>query len=395
MGEISIPLFFAALIAVETGWNWLRDTGYQHARDSAASLLAAIPHFLLLSITPVVWVIGYRVVEARVPWTMPLAWWTWPLGVIVMDFATYWVHRYHHALNLTWAIHSVHHSSEQLTLTTGARSSVAEPVVNAATGAYLILIAPALVGLPLAAAGFGYLVKDCWGFAVHTRNVGKLGPLERVLATPSHHRVHHARNAPYAGKNFGFVLIIWDKLLGTFQPELAAVPPRYGIADGPASFNPVVVSFHQLAALWRDARATPRWRDKLRLAYMPAGWRPAAAAAIPRAATPPRPRGLIAIGLVHVAYLALAVAQLTATIADHGAAANLAYLAMVILGTACLGAFFDGDRRWLRLELARAAATAAVLATGAWFGRPLDPVAGALAAVTCAMLGVAAYRRRA
>jgi hypothetical protein len=316
---------------------------------------------------------------------MPLAWWTWPLGIVAMDFATYWVHRYHHALNLTWAIHSVHHSSEHLTLTTGARSSLAEPAVNLVTGAYLILIAPALLGLPLAAAGFGYLVKDCWGFAVHTRNVATLGPLERVLATPSHHRVHHARNPIYAGKNFGFVLIVWDKLFGTFQPELASEPPVFGIDDPPASFNPIVVSFQPLATL---LRATPRWRDKLRLAYAPV--RPI----VPRArpAMPAQPRGMIAIGLAHLAYLALAVAQLTMTLADHATVANLGYLAMIVLGTACLGAFFDADRRWLALELVRAAATAAVLATGAWFGRPFDPVAAALVVATAAMLGIAAHR---
>ena len=356
-------------------------------------MIAAVPHFLLLSIAPVVWVVGYRAVSTAIPWQMPVRWWTWPLGIVAMDFATYWVHRYHHALNLTWAIHSVHHSSDELTLPTGARSSIAEPVVNIASGAYLILIAPALVGLPLAAAGFGYLVKDCWGFAVHTRNVGKLGPLERVLATPSHHRVHHARNPIYAGKNFGFVLIVWDKLFGTFQPELDAVPPVYGLDDAPASFNPIAVSFHALAQLWRDARATPRWRDKLRVAYMPAGWRPPSAPARRRADKPAAPRHLVAIGLVHVAYLAVAVAQLTMTIGDHTAAANLGYLAMVMLGTACLGAFFDGDRRRLALELVRAVATAAVLATGAWFGRPVDGVTAGLAAATAVML-VLAYRRR-
>ena len=149
-----------------------------------------MPHFLLLSITPVVWVVGYRLVEGHIPWRMPLAWWTWPLGIVVMDFTTYWVHRYHHALNLTWAIHSVHHSSVELNLTTSIRSSWVQRLVD--DFFYLPLAAigfdPLVVlGLPLAAAGFGYLIKDCWGFAVHTRNVDKLGPLELVLAAPSHH----------------------------------------------------------------------------------------------------------------------------------------------------------------------------------------------------------------
>ena len=115
-------------------------------------------------------------------------------------------------------------------MTTGARSSMAEPLVNVISGAYLILVVPALFGLPLAAAALGWLVKDLWGFAVHTRNIDKLGPLEWILATPSHHRVHHAINPIYRDKNFGFVTIVWDRLFGTYATE--EEPVRYGLAGG-------------------------------------------------------------------------------------------------------------------------------------------------------------------
>jgi hypothetical protein len=205
--------------------------------------------------------------------------------------------------------------------------------------------------------------------------------------------VHHARNPIYAGKNFGFVLIVWDKLFGTFQPELATVPPVYGIEDGPASFNPVIVSFHHLGALARrprDAALARQAAPRLHAGGL------AAPAAPPRAQAeaPPRPHRMIAIGLVHVAYLALAVGQLTTTIGDHALSANLRYLAMVMLGTGCLGMFFDGDRRWFAFEVARAALSAGVIATGAWFARPLDLATAGLLVATGAMLAVAAFRRR-
>lgn len=397
MGDIAIPYLFAALMAVEFGWNAWRGNGYQTPRDSAVSLMVAVPHFTTLSILPVIWVVLYRGLAGAVPWQLPDAWWIWPLGIVVMDLAAYWMHRYHHALNLTWGIHSVHHSSDEYTMTTGGRSSVAEPAVNVLSGAYLILVAPALLGVPLAAAGVGWLVKDCWGFAVHTRNVGKLGPLEWILATPSHHRVHHAIDDVYRGKNYGFVLIVWDKLFGTFQPELAAVPPTYGTTRPPLSFHPLAVAFHELRLIWRDAAATRRWRDKLRIWYMPAGWRPAdAPARVDRHVRyePPAPRGMYVVVGLQLAYLVTAILHIAVTVSAHGAAANVAYLGFLVLGTAVSGEYFEQTRRYLAAECLRAAVVAVmVAATGRWFGRPLDPLVAVLSGLGACNLLVAWWGR--
>jgi alkylglycerol monooxygenase len=388
VGDIAIPYLFAALMAVEYGYNALRGNGYQTPRDSAVSLMVAVPHFTTLAILPVIWVVLYRAVEGVVPWRLGAdAWWVWPLGIVVMDFAAYWMHRYHHALNLTWAIHSVHHSSDEYTITTGGRSSLAEPVVNVVSGAYLILVLPALTGLPLAAAALGWLVKDTWGFAVHTRNVRRLGVLEAVMATPSHHRVHHAIDPIYANRNYGFVFIVWDKLFGTFQPELDEVPPTFGTHRPPMSFHPIAVAFHELRLLWGDAVATRRWRDKLRLWFMPAGWRPRDLDARPAVHVryePPAPRALYAVGGLQLAYLLVALFHLGTAIGTHGVAADLAYLGFVILGTAVSGEYFEQTRRYLATEALRAAAVfVMVAATGRWFGRPLDE----LAVVLCALGG--------
>lgn len=399
MGEIAIPYVFAALIVVELVYNAVRATGFQDVRDSAVSILVAVPHFALLTILPVVWFVAYRWVEPRIPGTLPAdAWWIWPLGIVVMDFAAYWMHRYHHALNITWGVHSVHHSSEHLTIATGGRSSMAEPLVNLVSGAYLVLIAPALLGLPAAAAGLGWLVKDTWGFAVHTRNIDKLGPLEYVLATPSHHRVHHATNDVYLAKNFGFVFIIWDKLFGTFQPELREVAPAYGTVRPPRTYQPIAVAFHELACVWRDAALAPRWRDKLRIWFMRAGWRPPGIGqgrAEPPA-MPGVPARLYLVGGLELAFVLACIAHLTFTVGAHGQTSDLGYLAFIVLGSACVGAFFDGSRRLVPLVCARALVILlSVVITGSWFGRPLDVSVTLLAALAIACLGASLGHARA
>lgn len=390
MGDIVVPCVFGALMALEYGYNLARGGRYQSPRDSATSLMLAIPHFAVLSVLPVAWVVLYQRVEHAMPWHVPAGWWIWPLGIVAMDLASYWMHRYHHALNITWGIHSVHHSSDEFTITTGGRSSVAEPFVNVISGAYLILVVPALTGLPVAAAGVGWLVKDVWGFAVHTRNVDKLGPLEWILATPSHHRVHHAINPVYANKNYGFVTIVWDKLFGTFQPELASEPPIFGTARPPLSFHPIAVAFHELRLVWRDAAATRRWRDRLRIWFMPAGWRPADVPARPvrfvRHASP-APRALYLVGGLQLVYLATASFHLASTLGGATLAENGAYLAFLVVATAVSGDYFERLPRYAAIETARALGVTAMIAlTGTWFGRPLDGTAAILVGLAGANL---------
>ncbi|MFZ4426315.1 MAG: sterol desaturase family protein, partial [Saprospiraceae bacterium] len=112
-------------------------------------------------------------------------------------------------------------------------------------------------------------------FWYHTRHIGKMGWLEHIIVTPSHHRVHHAINPEYIDKNYSQILIIWDKLFGTFQEEKADVPPVYGITRPTSTWNPIRINFQHLALLIKDAWRTSDWRDKLRIWFMPTGWRPA------------------------------------------------------------------------------------------------------------------------
>ncbi len=400
MGDIALPYLFVGLMALEFAYNLWRANDHQQPRDSAVSVLVAIPHFAALAIVPVVWVVLYRAAEPLVPWRIPDGWWLWPAGIVIMDLAAYWMHRYHHALNITWAVHAVHHSSDELTVTTGARSSMAEPLVNVISGAYLILVLPVALGLPLPAAALGWMVKDTWGFAVHTRNIGRLGPLEWLLATPSHHRVHHATNPRYLGKNFGFVFIVWDRLFRTFTPERDDEPPRYGVDDPPRSLRPLTVAFHHLARLAADARDARRWRDRLRLWFMPSGWRPVDARPRPPRARapyrPPVPPGLYPVAALQLVYTGALLWYLAATMATSSVAANLAVLGFVVLGTAATGEFFERSPRLLGLESLRAALVAGMLVmTGRWFGREPDSAVVGLMALGVVNLLAAAWVDRA
>jgi sterol desaturase/sphingolipid hydroxylase (fatty acid hydroxylase superfamily) len=186
------------------------------------------------------------------------------LGV---DCAYYWFHRISHVVNAPWAAHAVHHQSEEYNLTVALRQGAFQPFFS-----WIFYLPLALVGFPplwfLAMTAFNTIYQ----FWIHTRLIGKLGPLEWVLNTPSHHRVHHGRNPKYLDKNHAGTLIIWDRLFGTFQEE--EEEPVYGIVRPLASWNPVWANFHEYVELWRDAARAPYFLDKIKIWFMPPGWTP-------------------------------------------------------------------------------------------------------------------------
>lgn len=199
--------------------------------------------------------------------TFELNWWTFVLLLFGIDFIFYWVHRWGHAINIMWAAHSPHHSAEEMNFMVALRASVTQRFCS-----FLFFWPLALIGFhPLhiyMMSGIHLFIA----FLHHTEWVGKLGWFEKYFTTPSHHRVHHGVNERYLDKNFGEFLIIWDKIFGTFAEEREKVV--YGIYDHPRSWNPVRINFHYFALLWRYAKATPFWWDKLRIWFMPSGWRP-------------------------------------------------------------------------------------------------------------------------
>ena len=181
------------------------------------------------------------------------------------DLCYYWFHRIHHEVRFLWAAHVNHHSSQHYNLSTALR----QPLLTPLTGP--IFWAPlALLGFP----PWMILTAQAWSllyqFWLHTEAVDRLGPLEWILNTPSHHRVHHGKNVPYLDKNHGGIFIIWDRLFGTFAPEDERVV--YGLTKDITTFNPLRIGFHEVAAIARDVARAPTLGAKLGYVVRPPGW---------------------------------------------------------------------------------------------------------------------------
>ncbi|MEZ5427533.1 MAG: sterol desaturase family protein [Pyrinomonadaceae bacterium] len=200
--------------------------------------------------------------------TIELNWWTFILLLVGVDFVFYWVHRWGHAINIMWAAHSPHHSAEEMNFFVALRASVTQRLTSFLFFWVLVIIGFTPFDVYMM-AGIHLFIA----FLHHTELVPKLWrPIELIFTTPSHHRVHHGVNFQYLDKNFGEFLIIWDRIFGSFEEEKEKVV--YGIYDHPQSWNPIAINFHFYRVLWRYARATPYWWDKMRVWFMPAGWRP-------------------------------------------------------------------------------------------------------------------------
>ena len=192
------------------------------------------------------------------------------LAFLVQDFSGYWMHRLNHRVNIFWNRHVIHHSSEEFNLAAGLRQSISETFHFSA----LLMIPAALLGVPseiFAVLAPLHLFMQFW---YHTRLIKKMGWLEKIIVTPSHHRVHHAINPEYIDKNYGQILIIWDKLFGSFQKELDHVKPVYGTLRPAKTWNPILINFKHIWQLFKDAYHTKGIWDKVRIWFMPTGWRP-------------------------------------------------------------------------------------------------------------------------
>lgn len=200
--------------------------------------------------------------------------WVWVLAFVLYDFCYYWNHRLGHERNVLWAAHSVHHQSEDYNLSTALRQTSSGFLFG-----WIFYLPLAVLGVPLLVFLTVAALNLLYQFWVHTRHVPKLGWYEWAFVTPSNHRAHHAQNAIYMDRNYGGVFIIWDRLFGTFQEELDEEPVIFGVTTPLASWNPLWANLQFYVQLWRDAARAASWWDKLRIWFMPTGWRPADVAA--------------------------------------------------------------------------------------------------------------------
>lgn len=249
-------------VALETLWRLRTGRGYDRA-DALATLGVAGGNLIFGVLNGAAIGAVFTAVWAVAPVRWPIAdWRTWAVGFLAVEFAYYWFHRFSHEIRWLWASHVVHHSAEQLTLLSAIRLGW----TNLLSGGWLVY-------LPLVLAGFdprlvlGLLMLNLrYQFFLHTEAVGRLGPLEWILNTPTHHRVHHASNTPYLDRNYGGVLIVFDRLFGTFAAERADEPLRYGLVHPVTSRNPFVLALGEWRSLLRDLRAATSWKRRLALA---------------------------------------------------------------------------------------------------------------------------------
>lgn len=201
------------------------------------------------------------------PLAIPMTGWTWLLAVLVADFTYYWMHRLEHEHRILWASHSVHHSSNDYNLTVGLRLSVVEGFFE-----WAFLIPMILIGFNPFQAIVGLVLVAQYQHWVHTERVKKLGWLDEVFNTPSVHRVHHGSNRQYLDKNYGGILMVWDKLFGTFAREEVKV--IYGLTRDIKTNNPIKIIFIEFGNIWQDVKKCRTMGDRLRIIFGRLSWRP-------------------------------------------------------------------------------------------------------------------------
>ena len=200
--------------------------------------------------------------------------WVWLFALLFYDFCYYWLHRASHRVAVLWAAHAVHHQSEDYNLGTALRQTSSGFLLG-----WLFYVPMAIAGVPPLVFAVVALIDLLYQFWVHTQQVGKLGWFDRWFCSPSNHRVHHAVNDGYLDKNYGGILIIWDRLFGTFKDEDDAVSILYGTRAPLRSWNPLWANLQVYRDLWLDSWRATSWSDKLRVWISPPGWRPADVAA--------------------------------------------------------------------------------------------------------------------
>ena len=263
-------VFVAAfgLLGVELGRYALkRRLTWNLLGDALANYVTLALFFVTLFLIGALYVGGfYLVYENFALFEIPTAPWSVALAIVLADLAYYWEHRFSHRVGIGWMTHTVHHSSPHFNLSVANRFGPLDGVFPFIFHAPLVLLGfhPLLV---LFAEGI-VLTYQTW---LHTEAIKKLPkPIEAVMNTPSHHRVHHGRNPQYMDKNYGGVLIVWDKLFGTFAEEREKVD--YGVTEPINSINPLVVWFHGFGRLAKKMRGAPDWRTKLACLWRPPDW---------------------------------------------------------------------------------------------------------------------------
>ncbi|MCV7072128.1 sterol desaturase family protein [Mycolicibacterium rufum] len=247
--------------------------GAHLARDSWASISMGLVSVATMGAWKFLALLGYAAIYTYLaPWHLPATqWYTWVIALVGVDLLFYCYHRTAHRVRLIWATHQAHHSSQYFNFATALRQKWNN------SGEIVMWLPLPLLGIPPWMVFFSFSVSLVYQFWIHTERIGTLPrPIEFVFNTPSHHRVHHGMDQIYLDKNYGGILILWDRMFGTFQRE--EFRPHYGLTKPVDTFNIWRLQTREYAAIGRDVRAARRWRDKLGYLVGPPGWQPAGVA---------------------------------------------------------------------------------------------------------------------
>ena len=389
----AMALFFAP-IAVDLVAAALRGKPRYRLNDLIANLtlmlLTVVGSALIAVLTLWIYVQCYDALAVvRLSASSPV---TWLVAFFAYDFFYYWAHRIHHEVAVLWGVHVVHHSGEDMNFGLAVRQSALGGLTT-----WIFFLPMAIAGIPaevyLGIAGLQLLYQ----YFIHNTYVPALGWLEHVLVTPSQHRVHHGRNQPYIDKNYGNILVVWDRLFGTYQAELPEHRAVYGLRHSPATWNPMTLHTHAFTELAHKAAACARPLDKLRCFLRGPSWRPPSldparyteADDGPSATfvryDPPVPTSRAIYCAAQLAALTAAVVLLIWNLNAMTAGAIAAAVGFIAVSAWSLGGLLDGAPAFWRLELVRLAAVAGLGAAVALH----DGLGAARALVAAALIAVA------
>ena len=249
-----IALVFLIGIVSEAVWDIFKKN--RNLGETIANVCIGLGNILLeRTLYGLVFVIALFITEMFAPFSIPYTWWSWGLALVLADFTYYWMHRIEHKIRFFWAYHSVHHSSPEFNLSTALRLAWIEGMIE-----WLFFVPMILIGFEVVQVIICISVVVAYQTWIHTEKINTLGYLDKVFNTPSVHRVHHGSNQEYLDKNFGGILIIWDRLFNTYQAEEA--PVVYGITKPINSINPVIINIHEYWSILMDMKNAKGFLNK-------------------------------------------------------------------------------------------------------------------------------------
>lgn len=373
---IAMPAFFV-LVMFEKFWGIWKGNDTVPLSDMISSLSSGITNATKDVLGLSVAVISYQWLHSKLGFfEIEATWLVYVIAFFALDFAGYWTHRIAHEYNIFWNNHIIHHSSEEFNLACALRQSISSIIKIFA----IFLVPAAILGVPpqvIAIVAPLHLFAQFW---YHTRHIGRMGFLEKIIVTPSHHRVHHAINPEYLDKNYGQIFIFWDRWFGTYQEEKEEIPAVYGVTRPVQTWNPIKINFMHLWLLIQDAWRAKKWSDKLKIWFMPLGWRPTDVAKkypvskiedvyLFEKYNPYLSKGMLIWSFGQLISLLLLLSYLFGNLAAIGSPGIFFYGGFVFLTVFAYTELMDRNPNAWAWELLKAAyASFFIITTGDWFG---------------------------